>query len=101
VNSWELDHPVFTSFDFATIFFYGTKSSVLLSTPNLEDQVPVFMSPSDRVARLYPQAPGSLFIAFYDSQDYSGGDGGIVTRLHTGRLYIIPLRNVYKMLKLN
>jgi hypothetical protein len=26
----------------------------------LEDQVPLFMSPSDRVAQLYPQAPGTL-----------------------------------------
>jgi hypothetical protein len=47
--------------------------------PNLEDQIPVFMSPSDRVTQLYPQAPGSLFVAFYDSQGYSGG---INTRLH-------------------
>jgi hypothetical protein len=26
------------------------------------------MSPMDRVAQLYPQAPGSLFVAFYNSQ---------------------------------
>jgi hypothetical protein len=39
--------------------------------------------PSDRVAQLYPQAPGSLFVAFYGSQGY---DGGILTRLHTGNL---------------
>jgi hypothetical protein len=39
------------------------------------------MSPSDKVAQLYPQAPGSLFDAFYDSHGY---DGGILTRLHTG-----------------
>jgi hypothetical protein len=31
---------------------------------DLEDQVPVFMSPGDRVAELHPQAPSSLFIAF-------------------------------------
>jgi hypothetical protein len=54
--------------------------STLCLTPSLEDQVSVFMSPSDRVAQLFPQAPGSLFIAFYDSQDYGGG---ILTRLHT------------------
>jgi hypothetical protein len=47
--------------------------SALLSTPNLEDQVYVFMSPSDRVALLYPQAPGSIFAAFCDSQDYGRG----------------------------
>jgi hypothetical protein len=40
------------------------------------------MSPSDRVAQLYPQAPGSFSVAFYGSQGYVGG---ILTRLHTGR----------------
>jgi hypothetical protein len=50
----------------------------LRPTPNLEDQIPVFMSPSDRVTQLYPQAPGSLSVAFYDSQGYGGG---IPTRL--------------------
>jgi hypothetical protein len=39
------------------------------------------MSPSDRVAQVYPQAPGSLFVAFYDPRGYSGG---ILTCLHTG-----------------
>jgi hypothetical protein len=39
------------------------------------------MSPSDRVAQLYPQTPGSHFIALYDSQGYGGG---ILTDLHTG-----------------
>jgi hypothetical protein len=50
-------------------------------TPNLKHGVSVFMSPSDRVAQLYPQVPGSLFVAFYDSQGYGGG---ILTRLHKG-----------------
>jgi hypothetical protein len=38
--------------------------------------------PSDRAAHLlvYSQAPGSLFVAFYDSKGYGGG---IVTHLHT------------------
>jgi hypothetical protein len=52
----------------------------LRPTPNLEDQVSVFMSPSDMVTQLYPQEPGSLLVAFYDSQGYGGG---ILTRLHT------------------
>jgi hypothetical protein len=56
-------------------------SSALRPTPNLENQIHVFMSPSDGVARLYPQAPGSLFVAFYDSQGYGGC---ILTRPHTG-----------------
>jgi hypothetical protein len=38
------------------------------------------MSPHDRVAQLYPQAPDYLFVAFYDSKEYGGY---IVTRLHT------------------
>jgi hypothetical protein len=40
--------------------------------------VPVFISPRNRVAQLYPQALGSLFVASYDSQ---GCGGGIRTRL--------------------
>jgi hypothetical protein len=50
----------------------GTHDHILLSEirdfPNLEGQVPVFIYPSDRVVQLYPQAPGSLFVAFYDWQ---------------------------------
>jgi hypothetical protein len=42
-------------------------------SPNLEGQVPVFISPGKRVARLYPQALGSVFVASYDSQGYGGG----------------------------
>jgi hypothetical protein len=38
-------HPVFTSLDFATIFFFNrSRSSAFRPTPNLADQVPVFMS---------------------------------------------------------
>jgi hypothetical protein len=37
-------------------------------SPNLEDQVPTFTSPANRVARLYPQALSSLFVASYDPQ---------------------------------
>jgi hypothetical protein len=55
--------------------------SALRPTPNLEDQAPIFMSPSDRVAQLCPQAPGSLSVAFYDSHGY---DGSTLTCLHTG-----------------
>jgi hypothetical protein len=49
--------------------------------PNLEGQVPVFISPRNRMAQLYPRALGSIFVASYDSQGY---DGGILTRLRTG-----------------
>jgi hypothetical protein len=49
--------------------------------PNMEGQVPVFISPRNRVARLYPQVLGSLFVASYVSQGYGGGTQ---PRLHTG-----------------
>jgi hypothetical protein len=75
----------------------GTRDHILLSqirdSPNLEGQVPVFISPRKRVVQLYPQALGSLFVASYDSQGY---DGGIRPRLHTGirlsRLHLKGLR---------
>jgi hypothetical protein len=57
-----------------TIFY-----CLIRHSPNLEGQVPVFMSPKNRVAQLYPRELGSLFVASYDSQGYRGG---ILTRLH-------------------
>jgi hypothetical protein len=65
----------------------GTHDHILLSqmqdSPNLEGQVLVHtcISPGNVVVQLYPQALGSLFVASYDSQGYSGG---IRTRLHVG-----------------
>jgi hypothetical protein len=50
------------------------------SYSQVRGQVPLFISPIYREARLYPQALGSLFIASYDSQGYGGG---IRPRLHT------------------
>jgi hypothetical protein len=62
-----------------------THDHILLSQirdfPNLEGQVPIFISPRNRVARLCPKALSSLFVASYDSQSYGGG---IRSRLHTG-----------------
>jgi hypothetical protein len=49
---------------------------------SLEGQVTVFISPRNRVAQLYPQALGSLFVTSYDSQGYYGV--GIQPHLHTG-----------------
>jgi hypothetical protein len=40
------DHPILTSLGFATTIFYGTRSSTLKLTPNLEEEDSVFMSPS-------------------------------------------------------
>jgi hypothetical protein len=58
----------------------GTHDHILLSQvrdfPNLEGQVPVFISLRNMVAQLYPQPLGSLLIASYDSQ----GGGCIQTR---------------------
>jgi hypothetical protein len=63
----------------------GTHDHILLSQirdfPNLEGQVPVFISPRNRVAQLYSKALGSIFVASYDLQGYSGG---IRTRHHAG-----------------
>jgi hypothetical protein len=61
-------------------FLHKARSSALRPTPNLEKQVPVLMSPSDRVAS-YTPGTGSFTVVFYDSQDYGGG---IITGLHTG-----------------
>jgi hypothetical protein len=48
----------------------GTHDHILPSqirdSPNLVGQVPVFISPRNRVAKLYTQALGSLFVASYD-----------------------------------
>jgi hypothetical protein len=55
----------------------------------LEGQVSAFISPRSMVARLYPQALGSLFVASYVSQGY---DGGIRTHLHTGVVSISNTR---------
>jgi hypothetical protein len=49
--------------------------------PQSGGPAPLFISPRNRVAQLYPQAMGSLLVAIYDSQG-----GGIRPRLHTGEL---------------
>jgi hypothetical protein len=59
-----------------TVIFY----CLIWDSPNLEGQVPVFISLRNRMAQLYPRALGSLFIASYDSQ---GCGGDILIRLHT------------------
>jgi hypothetical protein len=55
----------------------GIRDHILLSqfrdSPNLEGQVPIFISPRNGMARLYLQALGSIFAASYDSQSYGGG----------------------------
>jgi hypothetical protein len=66
--------------------------SLIRDSRNLEGQVPVYISPRNKVARFYPQALGSLFVASYDSQGYGGG---ILSRLHMGMgkgLQVAPLK---------
>jgi hypothetical protein len=68
----------------------GTHDLILLSqirdSPNLEGQVPVFVSLRERVAQLYFQALGSLFVASYDWRGYGGS---IRPRLSTGNYVLI------------
>jgi hypothetical protein len=60
-----------------------TSGSLVCNTLNLEGQIPIFISRRNRVAQLYPQALGYLFLSTsYDSQGYSGG---ILTCLHMGK----------------
>jgi hypothetical protein len=63
--------------------------SQIRDSPNMEVQVSVFISSRNRVAQLYPQSLGSLFVASCDSQDYGGG---IRPHLHTGvESLIVPV----------
>jgi hypothetical protein len=55
--------------------------SQIRKSPNLKSQIPVFISPRNTVAQVYPHALGSLFVASYDSQSY-GED--IRLRVHKG-----------------
>jgi hypothetical protein len=41
---------------------------LIWDSPNLEVEVPVFINPRNRVAKLYPQALGFLYIASFNSQ---------------------------------
>jgi hypothetical protein len=65
--------------------FHWSHDRILLSqigdSTSLEGQVPLFISLSNRMAQLYPQAQFSLFVVSYNSQGYGGG---IQPRLHTG-----------------
>jgi hypothetical protein len=41
---------------------------LISDSPSLEGQVPVFISPWNKMAQLYPRVPSSLFVDSYDSQ---------------------------------
>jgi hypothetical protein len=51
---------------------HRTQDHILLSQILVSPKL--FVSTSNRVAQLYPQALGSLSVGFYDSQGYGGGD---------------------------
>jgi hypothetical protein len=79
----------------------GTHDHILLSqirdSPNLEGQVPVFICPRNRVAQLYPQALGSLFVASYYSAvgiatGYGLDDQGVRVRVPVGSRIFSSLR---------
>jgi hypothetical protein len=76
---------------------HGTHDHILLSgirdSPNLEDQVPLLISPRNKVALLYPQALGSFFLTSYDSQGYGGG---IRPRFHTGVNWQLSLSHILR-----
>jgi hypothetical protein len=58
--------PGLPSWVFATITFLQGRIVSQRPTPNLEDQASVFMTPGDRVAQLYPEALGTILVAFHD-----------------------------------
>jgi hypothetical protein len=64
---------------------HGHIFCLIWDSSNLEGQVPVFISATNRVAQLYPRVLGSLFVAFYDLQ---GCGEGILPSLHTGSVYV-------------
>jgi hypothetical protein len=78
--------------DILTIFAQN-KVATSRPTANLEDQVPVFMCPSDRVAQLCPQTPSSLFVTSYNQQGYGGGD--FTSKLSMNAQYSILFSAVY------
>jgi hypothetical protein len=65
--------------------YRGTYDHILLSqfqdSTNVGSQVPVFISPRNRLTQLYPQVLGSLFVASYNSLCYGGG---VRPHIHTG-----------------
>jgi hypothetical protein len=69
---WALPEQSFSGPSLAelmTIFYCS-----IWDSPNLEDQVPVFISPTNRVAQLNPWALGSLFVSSFGSS-YIATDG--------------------------
>jgi hypothetical protein len=80
-----------------TAIFY----CLIWDSPNLEGQVPVFISPRNRVAQLYPRALCSLFVASYDFSElwwrYSNpplhGEEGDLSIISYIGIQFVPHRN--------
>jgi hypothetical protein len=85
LSDLSIDYPVFIPLDFAAVIVLMSKVISPVPTPDLEDQTSVFMPHSDRVAQLYPQALGSSFFTFYNSQGY---DRSILVHLHTINVFL-------------
>jgi hypothetical protein len=73
-------HPLSTSLDFAMAIVLQNKAISLAPNPQPAGLGPYISVPQQQGGLVYSQAPGSIFVAFYDSKGY---DGGILTRLHT------------------
>jgi hypothetical protein len=74
-----------------TAIFY----CLIWDSPNLEGQVPVFISPRNRVAQLYPRALGSLFLSPLMTRR-AAVELAVVVR-HTASVYINCLRSMWSM----
>jgi hypothetical protein len=70
-----------------TAIFY----CLIWASPNLEGQVPVFISPRNRVAKLFPRALVPFLSPLTIRRDYGWG---ILTRLHTGKSEIFLLYHI-------
>jgi hypothetical protein len=72
---WPNLGPGLPSWGFLTIAFYRAGLLVQHPNPNLEGQISVFMTPGDRVAKIYPKHWIPILVAFYDMHglqwDYS------------------------------
>jgi hypothetical protein len=62
---WDLPEQSLLGRSPAELRLYFTR--LIWDSPNLEGQVPLFTSPRNRVAQLYPRALGSLYVASCDS----------------------------------
>jgi hypothetical protein len=88
----ESDHQVFTSLDFATIYFLLPSEVVsLASNPQPGGPVPVFMSPQGQSGPVISPGNGVPFPSL--SATSRAMVGGFLSRLHTGYTYHIVWNN--------